>query len=134
MLSSILCTRKSPIFVTAFVVITSSYFFIFDFFAGTSSGFLSSFLAGSDFAGSAGLSSAQMAGLETSKELIQIQRIQRGRSRKNMRYRVGQKVARFKRKGGIWSGWAHLVAAPPCSKVTQQTGVITNVERRLFLT
>src|SRR5436190_11522730 len=99
MLSSIRCTRKSPIFVTALVVITSSYFFIFGFFAGVSSGFFSSFFGGSDLAGSAGLSSAQIAELEIIREAIQIRRIPTGRSRKNMRHRLGQKVGRFKRKG-----------------------------------
>src|SRR5580658_796961 len=73
MLSSMRWTRKRPILVTALVVMTSSYFLILGFLDSPSSDFfslsLSSSLAASGLAGSAGLSSAKMVLAGSSRQV-----------------------------------------------------------------
>ena len=59
------CTRKSPVLVTALVVITSSYFLILDFLEAASSDFLSPSLA-SALSESEGLSAPKIAAVEKS--------------------------------------------------------------------
>ena len=99
--SSMRCTRKRPILVTAFVVITSSYFLIFDFLEAASSVFFSPSLAASGLAVSEGLSSAKLAVAGTSRQAkSRFRRRLPGRGYRCMDQALGHRLRFFKAKRG----------------------------------